>query len=83
MRVQKVNVEPMGFQPMGIEIVFETEEEQKEMYGVFNYTAITDSLKHLNAGKIRDVLGNIDYMNDKQYYDFKTSVKTIAKQQSI
>ena len=48
------------FQPVTLNLTFETLEELQEFYAVFNYTRITDSLRHINSFQIKGELEKLD-----------------------
>ena len=48
------------FEPVTLNLTFETLEELQEFYAVFNYTRITDSLRHINSFQIKGELEKLD-----------------------
>lgn len=55
MKAEKVAA---AFVPIVLNITLETAAEAEELYTVFNATMLTRHLKHLQAEKIRDALGD-------------------------
>ena len=49
------------FTPFSVTIEFETMEEAQEMFCLFNFSPITDGLKHIDWSSVRDSLGDVKY----------------------
>ena len=79
MQIFKVN-KPVDkkFEPVTIEMTFESKEEQEEFYSVFCYTPITDSLKFIDDTKIRKVLSTSEYgkMFDRLTREIRKRINT-------
>ena len=50
------NVKSLKFKPVDVRITFENADELGEFYALFNYTPITECLRHLDAYVIREEL---------------------------
>lgn len=61
------------FNPVKLEIIFESENEIAEFYSIFNWMPITNSLTFIDSDKIRSCLGAVVYLKASAGFQRKLS----------